>query len=129
MSAPNGARVRRGSMRPSSWTIPTRVAVAVIMTLSTLVVVLSTSVSSASAHGTAADPTVSGPVPFSATNPIEPATLATTFPLSQVGYEQSEYFISGTASSYTSPSPLATNGQWSVTPNSTAPYETRVVVN
>ena len=27
----------------------------------------------------------SGLVPFSATNPIEPATLATTFPLSQVG--------------------------------------------
>jgi hypothetical protein len=116
-------------MRPSSWAIPTRVAVAVIMTLSTLVVVLSTSVSSASAHGTAADPTVSGPVPFSATNPIEPVSLATTFPLSQVGYEQSEYFISGTASSYTSASPLATNGQWSVTPDSTAPYKTRVVVN
>ncbi len=116
-------------MRPSCWAIPTRVAVAVITTLSTLVLVLSTSVSSASAHGTAANPTVSGPVPFSATNPIEPATLATTFPLSQVGYEQSEYFISGNATSYTAPSPLATNGQWSVTPNSTAPYETRVVVN
>ncbi len=100
-----------------------------IMTLSTLVVVLSTGVSSVWAHGTAADPTVSAPVPFSATNPIEPASLATTFPLSQVGYEQSEYFISGTATSYTSPTPLATNGQWSVTPDSTAPYETRVVVN
>ena len=131
-------------MRPSSWAIPTRVAVAVMMTVSTLVVVLSTSDSSVSAYGTAwhgtaargtaADPTVSGPVPFSATNPIEPATLSTTFPLSQVGYEQSEYFISGEATSYvpggcgTSCTAGPLNGQFSVLPDSTSSYETRVVV-
>ncbi len=116
-------------MRRTGRAIVTRLSVALITAVSGLVVVLSTSVSSASAHGTAADPTVSGPVPFSATNPIEPVTLGTTFPLSQVGYEQSEYFISGTATSYTSPSPLAANGRWTVTPYSTAPFETRVVVN
>ena len=80
-----------------------------------------------SAHGTAADPTVSGPIlPSSG---IEPPTLGTTFPLSQVGYEQSEYFISGTATSYVASNPLPTDGRWSVTANSTAGYETRVVVN
>ena len=118
-------------MRQSNLAVPTRVAAAVMMTSFTLVVVLSTAVSSASAHGasahgTAADPTVTGPIlPSSG---IEPTTLATTFPLSRVGYEQSEYFISGTASSYVPTSPLTTDGRWSVTANSTAPYETRVVV-
>jgi hypothetical protein len=113
-------------MRSYRLAIPTRIAVAATMTLSTLVVVLATSVSSASANGTAADPTVSGPIlPSSG---IEPATLGTTFPLSEVGYEQSEYFISGTATSYVPTSPLTTDGRWSVTAKSTAPFKTRVVV-
>jgi Alpha/beta hydrolase domain len=119
-------------MNGSSLASPARIAAVAVMTLSTVVLLIFTSASSASAnptaaHGTAADPTVSGPIlPSSG---IEPTTLATTFPLSQVGYEQSEYFISGTATSYTSSNPLTTDGRWSVTANSTAPYETRVVVN
>ena len=52
----------------------------------------------------------------------------TTFDLSSVGYEQSEYFLSGTASAYTSTSPLTSNGRWTVTPASTAEYKTRMVV-
>jgi hypothetical protein len=112
-------------MKPHSLAISARVAVAAAMTLATLVVVLSTSVSSASAHGTASDPTVGGPVLPS--TGIEPSTLATAFPLSQVGYEQSEYFLSGTATSYLPTSPLTTDGRWSVTPSATAPYKTRVV--
>jgi hypothetical protein len=114
-------------MRLSRLAIPARVAAAVTMTMFTLVVVISASASATVAH-TAADPTVSAPVLPS--TGIMPTTLATSFPLSEVGYEQSEYFISGTATAYTSPTPLATNGQWSVTPASTtpAPYETRVVV-
>ena len=52
----------------------------------------------------------------------------TNFNSKSVGYEQSEYFLSGTATAYTSPSPLATNGRWKVTPASTAPYKTRMVV-
>jgi hypothetical protein len=106
--------------------IPTRIAVAGMMTLATLAVVLSTGISSASAHGTAPDPTVTGPIlPSSG---IEPTTLATTFPLSQVGYEQSEYFLSGTATSYLPNGSLTTDGRWSVAPGTTAPYKTRVVV-
>jgi Alpha/beta hydrolase domain len=52
----------------------------------------------------------------------------TSFDLSSVGYEQSEYFLSGTATAYTSAKPLTSNGRWNVTAASTAPYKTRMVV-
>lgn len=52
----------------------------------------------------------------------------TSFDLSQVGYAQTEYFISGTATAYTSADPLTSDGQWTVTPGSTAPYKTRILV-
>jgi len=52
----------------------------------------------------------------------------TSFNLKTVGYEQSEYFLSGTASAYTSASPLTPNGRWNVTTASSAPYKTRMVV-
>ncbi|MFT3929257.1 MAG: alpha/beta hydrolase domain-containing protein [Spongiibacteraceae bacterium] len=59
----------------------------------------------------------------------DPTLLGTTsFKLSDVGYEQSEYFISGTAKSYKSAVPLATNGKWSVSVADTAYYKTRFVV-
>src|SRR5262245_56882917 len=53
----------------------------------------------------------------------------TEFDLESVGYQQSEYFLQGTASAYTSAAPLTPDGKWAVTPSSTAPYVTRVVVN
>jgi hypothetical protein len=53
----------------------------------------------------------------------------TTFPLSGVGYTQSEYFLSGTASSYAPVTPLASSGLWQVGPATRAPYTTRVVVD
>jgi hypothetical protein len=70
-------------------------------------------------------PTVQGPIlPASGI-----AFLGTTlFPLAQVGYEESEYFLSGTATAYASKSPLTKDGKWHVTPASTAPYTTRVIV-
>lgn len=52
----------------------------------------------------------------------------TSFNLRKIGYEQSEYFVSGTASSYTSSSPLNADGRWTVTTAQTAPYKTRIVV-
>ena len=52
----------------------------------------------------------------------------TSFNLSSVGYEQNEYFLSGTATAYTSASPLTSNGRWTVIPASTAAYKTRMVV-
>jgi alpha/beta hydrolase family protein len=71
----------------------------------------------------AAGPTISGQVVGA------PAAVATTtFDLSQIGYQQAEYFMSGTASSYTPNAPLGTDGFWSVTPSDTAAYTTRLIV-
>lgn len=52
----------------------------------------------------------------------------TTFDLASVAYEQHEYFISGTATGYTSAGSLTGDGRWRVTAASTAPYTTRMVV-
>jgi hypothetical protein len=65
--------------------------------------------------------------------PVEPSSGlyligSTLFSPSKVGYEQSEYFLSGTARSYTSTTPLAENGRWHVVPKTSATYKTRVVV-
>jgi hypothetical protein len=53
----------------------------------------------------------------------------TSFSLASAGYTQSEFFLSGTATSYTSAGPLGSDGRWRVTPASTAPYTTRIVVD
>jgi Alpha/beta hydrolase domain len=71
----------------------------------------------------AAGPTIS---------PITPATgtvlVSTGFDLSQVGYQQSEFFLSGTASAYTPTGTLGADGRWTVAPSSSAAYKTRIVV-
>jgi Alpha/beta hydrolase domain len=71
----------------------------------------------------AADPTVSA-----ATGGTGISLESTSFSLSSVGYEESEYFLSGTATAYKSATALSPDGDWTVTPASTASYETRVVV-
>jgi hypothetical protein len=53
---------------------------------------------------------------------------STLFDLSAVGYEESEYFLSGTATAYSSAPRLSKDGRWHVTPASPTPYTTRVVV-
>ncbi len=59
---------------------------------------------------------------------ILPANL-NGFDLAQVGYEQSEHFLAGTATAFTPTAPLTSNGKWSVAPSSSkAAYKTRVVV-
>ena len=72
------------------------------------------------------------PVP-SVQGPIEPASQisfvgSTLFPLTPLGYEQNEYFLSGTADSYTSNAPLSKSGDWHVATATKAPYTTRIVV-
>ena len=70
-------------------------------------------------------PTVQGPIlPSSGISYLG----STTFAPSAVGYEQSEFFLSGTATAYKSSQPLTKDGKWHVTPQTTAPYTTRVVV-
>lgn len=51
-----------------------------------------------------------------------------TFDGTAFGYAETEYFIAGTAQSYTSSSALGDDGRWSVEPHDTAPYTTRIVV-
>lgn len=86
------------------------------------------------AGGHAADPSVLAGVPHATvTGPVTGGqginlVGTTSFNLRSVGYEQNEYFLSGTASAYTSATALTSNGRWKVTPGSTAPYKTRMVV-
>lgn len=70
-------------------------------------------------------PTVQGPI----TTPNSPFFAGTMFDLSEVGYTQEEYFMSGTATAYTNTGPLGVNGLWSVAPSSTAAYKTRFLVH
>jgi hypothetical protein len=73
----------------------------------------------------AATPTVTGPITGgNGAVTVQPAG----FDLAQVGYRESEFFLSGTAASYTSGVALTSDGKWSVTPSTTAPYTTRAVV-
>ncbi len=52
----------------------------------------------------------------------------TGFDLSQVGYESSQYFISGSTNSYVPVNPLTSDGKWNVTTGASAPYTTRIAV-
>lgn len=54
--------------------------------------------------------------------------LSQNFDLGSVGYQQSEYFLEGTASAYTNVSELGTDGFWAVEPGEQAAYKTRIVV-
>ena len=71
------------------------------------------------------NPTVQGPVTGGLGAPF---LASTSFDLAKVGYEQAEYFLSGTASAYTNVGTLGADGAWTVAPAATAPYETRIVV-
>jgi hypothetical protein len=70
-------------------------------------------------------PTIEGPIASPAGAFIGSAGMVD---LSKVAYEQQEYFISGTASAYTSTGPLGDDGMWSVVPGATAAYKTRILV-
>ena len=48
--------------------------------------------------------------------------------LAAAGYEQSEFYISGTATAYQPRQPLTADGNWSVDPATTAAYKTRAIV-
>ncbi len=69
------------------------------------------------------NPVIEGPIAGT------PTLLGTTmFDLGSVGYQQSEYFISGKARSYTSNSTLNTDGKWSVRVADTADFKTRFLI-
>jgi hypothetical protein len=70
-------------------------------------------------------PTVTGPVTGGKGTPT---VLTTTFDLAKVGYVGEEYFLSGSATAYNATTALTPDGKWTVSPSSTAPYKTRIVV-
>jgi hypothetical protein len=70
-------------------------------------------------------PTVTGPVTGGKGSPT---LISTTIDPAAFGYTQQEYFLEGTASAYTSDVPLSADGLWTVHPQSSAPYKTRIVV-
>jgi hypothetical protein len=96
-----------------------------ILVVATALVAMVATAGGTGAATAAASSTIEGPVTG---GKGAPQVAATTFDLASVGYEQAEYFISGTAAAYTSASPLTEDGKWSVTPAATAPYKTRLLV-
>jgi hypothetical protein len=60
--------------------------------------------------------------------PGKPALLLGGFEIGAVGYVAEEFFIAGTASSYTSTAELGSDGAWQVTPADAQDYATRIVV-
>jgi hypothetical protein len=70
-------------------------------------------------------PTIEGPITGGLGAPF---VAGTTFDLADVGYTAEEFFISGTASAYTSAASLGADGLWSVAPGESAAYETRILV-
>ena len=60
--------------------------------------------------------------------PGKPALLLGACDVASLGYIAEEFFISGTASSYTSAGELAPDGRWSAKPARSADFTTRMVV-
>ena len=71
--------------------------------------------------------TVTGPVPVGSQT-FNGTLYGTSFDLSRVGYERSQFFISGTTHSFVPVSPLTSDGKWDVTTGASAPYTTRIAV-
>jgi Alpha/beta hydrolase domain len=73
----------------------------------------------------AANPTLDGPV----TGGLgRPSLLLSNYPLSDVGYAETEYFFSGNATSYSNVGPLGSDGKWVAQPATSAAYKSRLVV-
>jgi hypothetical protein len=74
-----------------------------------------------------------GPVKIDLTDllnytPGTPFYAGLYFDVAELGYRQTEYFISGTATSYIARDELGEDGVWSVQPADTAPFKTRIVI-
>jgi len=75
-----------------------------------------------------ADLGVHGEVPAAMAVAGPPALVLSSFDLTPLGYTTDEFFVSGTASSYTLSGAPTADGRWNVVPAETAPYATRIVV-
>jgi hypothetical protein len=110
---------------------------AAVLSLSIVVVACGGSPSSASPTSTGgststASPALSGVTvtgPVQVGSPTFNNTLyGTSFDLSKVGYEKSQFFLSGTAHSYVPAQPLTSSGKWKIVTGASAPYTTRIAV-
>ena len=86
---------------------------------------LTSATSATAASAPAATASVSGPLTGGGGVPIVSTTL---FDLKDVGYEQSEFLLSGTANTYSPKAELTNDGKWVVTPGAPQTYTTRLVV-
>lgn len=100
---------------------PVRMTIAMLASL----LAVATTLGAVAAPASAAV-TISGPVTGGNGSP---AAITTAFDLGQVGYEQAEYFLSGTAHAYAPTASLGSDGRWNVAPSAEAPFTTRVIVN
>jgi hypothetical protein len=98
-------------------------------------IAIGSSAASAATGVTAAiDEAPAGGQPGELSGPVEPADAAYLIAgswspsLQAAGYEQREYFVSGTAYSYEATGPENDAGTWKVAPAASAPYRTRIVV-
>src|SRR4029077_1761931 len=57
-----------------------------------------------------------------------PSLLMGAFDLSKLGYQASEYFLAGTATSYQLATPASSDGRWNAKAAASSPYKTRIVV-
>jgi len=73
----------------------------------------------------ASRPIVTGPITG---GKGRPNLVTTSFDLGALGYERTEYFISGIATAFSSAQPLTPDGRWTVEPEDSDGYETRIVV-
>ena len=60
--------------------------------------------------------------------PGKPNLLISNYDLADVGYQASEAFVGGTATSYRLPGPPSADGVWNASAAATAPFKTRMVV-
>lgn len=60
--------------------------------------------------------------------PGEPLDFMRDFDLAVLGYEEAEYLVTGTASSYEIDGERGEDGRWAVTPAPEAPFRTRIIV-
>lgn len=77
-------------------------------------------------RGKVPSPAIEGPITGGGRN--RPTVSGTAFDLADVGYEVEEFFLTGSATAYRDAGPLRSDGRWRVSPATTAPYKTRIVV-
>ena len=97
----------------------------VLLAVTACVCLLASMLDGASSGASAASP-IATPATGGGGVPVVPGF--TSFDPAAVGYRQSEFLLSGTASAYEMTAPVDNDGKYSAVAASTAPYTTRAVV-